>query len=135
MRGRSILAVIGGIVVGAIVAYFSLIQVEKLYPIDPEVFETIRGDKDAFQAYLRNLPTSYHLAGLGIGILRLVIGLFVGRWIDKSNAMIPLTIAAFSLLLGLLDVFAFPHPIWYGFVYIPLLIGIAFLFIFTQKKA
>lgn len=135
MKGRSVAAAFAGIIVGVVVAYLLLPVVDRLYPIDQEVFGEMKGNRSAMAAYIRNLPVGYHLMGIAIGTLRLLVGLVVGSLIDKNNLTTLIVISAFSLLLAVLDVFAFPHPVWYGLVYIPAIIGLTLAFIYTRKKA
>ncbi|XOV66497.1 MAG: hypothetical protein ACFHU9_12795 [Fluviicola sp.] len=135
MKGRSIGAVFAGIIAGVVVSYILWAQLEKAYPIEKELLEALLKDREGFREYMRNLPAGYHLGGIGIGCLRLIIGLVIGHLIDKSNAMTLIVIAAFCLLLAILDSFAMPHPVWYGLVYIPTLILIALGFIFMKRRS
>ena len=135
MKGRSIAAAFAGIIGGAVLAYLLLPVVDKMYPPDMDAIKELDGDREAIAAYIKNLPAGFHLLGVVIGVLRMVAGLFIGALIDKTNLMTYIVIGAFSLLLAVLDVFAFPHPVWYGLVYIPVMIGIMIGFIYMKRRA
>ena len=135
MNGRSIGAVIGGIVVGLFVTFLFGFVIDKLYPPDIEAFKKLNGNPAKIKEYLRNLPSGFHLMGVIGGFLRLLVGLFVGSLIDKQNLMTPIVISAFFILLAVLDSFAFPHPMWYGLVYIPVIIVASIGYIYLRRKA
>lgn len=135
MNGRSIGAVIGGIVVGIIVMFLFNIVVDKLYPPDFEAIKALGNNPQKIAQYLRDMPAGFHLMGIIGGLLRLIAGLLVGSIIDKQNLMTPIVIAAFFLLLAVLDSFAFPHPTWYGLVYIPAIIVASIGFVYMKRRA
>lgn len=135
MKGRSIAAVFGGIVSGAVIAYFLWIIVQKMYPIDKDTLKSFIGDRKAYNNFYRNLPIGFHVSGIAIGVIRLAAGLIIARLIDRTNFMTLIVVSVFSLLLAVLNVLAFAHPIWYGFVYIPLILGTAFGFMYMKRKA
>jgi hypothetical protein len=135
MNGRSIAATFAGIIVGAIIAYFLVPLLDKVYPPEVDVLKSLADDREALGNYIRNLPAGFHFLGIAIGMIRLIAGLVVGGLIDKLNLMTLIVIGAFSLLLAVLDVLALPHPIWFGFVYIPAIIGITAAFVYMRKKA
>jgi len=135
MKGRSIAAVFAGIAAGAIIWYILAPMVGKMYTPDPEVLEAIKGDRKAFADLYRNQPASFHLLNIGLGILRLIAAMIVGSLIEKKDLMIPIIIAAFWLLMSLLDVLAWPNPMWYGFTYIPAIIAVTVAFVFWKRKA
>jgi hypothetical protein len=135
MKGRSIGAVFGGIVSGAIIAYFLWIVVQKMYPINEETLKAFVGNRKAYNDFYHSLPIGFHLSGIAIGVIRLAAGLIIARLIDRTNFMTLIVVSVFSLLLAVLNVLAFAHPIWYGFVYIPLIIGTAFGYMYLKRKA
>ncbi|GAB5416895.1 MAG: hypothetical protein Crog4KO_17620 [Crocinitomicaceae bacterium] len=135
MKGRSIAAVFGGIIAGAIIAYFLSPLIDTLYPTDLKSIKAFGDDFEGIKEYFRNYPAGFHLFTIGVGVVRLTVGLIVGSLIDRTNLMTLLVIGMFSLLLAVLEVFAFPHPVWFGFVYIPAMLGITFLFVYAKRKA
>lgn len=135
MKGRSIAAVFAGIAVGAIIGFILAPMVGKMYTPDAHVLKTIMEDRKVFAEFFKNQPVGFHLLNIGVGLLRLIVAMLVGSLIEKKDLMIPIIIAAFWLLMSLLDVLAWPNPIWYGFVYIPAVIGITVVFVFWRKKA
>jgi len=135
MQGRSIGAAFAGILAGVVIAFFLRPVIDGMYPIDQDVFASMKGDREAMYNYIKNMPAGYHLLGIGAGVLRLLIALIVGSLIDKKNLMTLIVISAFCILLAVLDIFAMPNPAWYGLVYIPALIGVTLAFIYTRKKA
>jgi len=134
MKGRSIAAVFAGIIGGVILAFLLLPLVDKIYPPDIETLKMLSKDREAFTEYIRNLPAGFHFMGIAIGVVRLTAGLVIGGLIDKSNLMTLIFIGAFALLLAVLDVAISPHPVWYGIVYIPVIIGITSTFVYVKRK-
>ncbi len=135
MSGRSIGAVLGGIVAGILVMFLFNIIIDKVYPPDMEAIKALDGDPKKIAEYLRNMPAGFHLMGIVGGVIRLIVGLFIGSAIDKENLMTPIVIGAFFLLLAVLDSFAFPHPTWYGIVYIPAIALVSIGYIYMRRKA
>lgn len=135
MKGRSIAAVFAGIIGGAIIAYFLVPLLNKLYPPDLEAIKTIGDDREAIREYIRNLPAGFHFFTIAVGVIRLTAALVIGSLIDKINLMTLIVIGTFSLLLAVLEVFAYPHPVWFGMVYIPAMIGVTFAFVYLKRKA
>lgn len=135
MKGRSILAAIAGIIAGVVVAYLLYPLIVQLYPIDEALLISMKDNPEDRVAYFRDMPAGFHMAQIFIGIVRLIVGLIVAGLIDRTNLTTLIVVAVFSLLLAVLDVLAYPHPTWYGFVHIPVTIGSAIGFIYPQKKA
>lgn len=135
MNGRSIAAVIGGIVAGLIVTYLFSFVIEMAYPMDLKAMKALNGDPAKIKEYLINLPAGFHLMGIIVGLIRMIVGMLLGSLIDKTNLMTPIVISAFFLLMAVLDSFAFPHPTWYGFTYVPVLILASVVYLYLKRKA
>lgn len=135
MNGRSIGAVFAGIIAGLIVSYLFGYVVEELYPPNFEELKALKETPWKIKEYLRDLPAGFHFMGIISGLLRLLVGLYLGSLIDKKNLMTPIVIAAFFLLLAILDPIAFPHPSWYSIVYIPSMILVSVGYIYMKRRA
>ncbi|MCR9171406.1 MAG: hypothetical protein NXI10_02870 [bacterium] len=134
MKGRSIAAVIGGIVAGVFIMYLFNLVVDKVYPPDWDAIRALKGDPKKIADYLRDMPAGFHLMGILGGLLRLIVGMFTGSFIDKENLMTPIVIAAFFLLLAVLDSFVLPHPGWYALTYLPLMILTSIGYVWMKRK-
>lgn len=136
MNGRSILAVLAGIVGGMVIIMIIQSILHEIYPIDiKKLLELYKEDPEGYREFLRNQPIGAHIGVIlshGLGALG---GMIIGRLIDRKNGMSVIAIALILLLGNVVNFISMPHPLWFPFVDILFTLGIAIAFIFTRKKA
>ncbi|MDB4516071.1 hypothetical protein N9089_00580 [Crocinitomicaceae bacterium] len=136
MNGRSILAVLAGIVGGMVIIMIIQSILHEIYPIDiKKLMELYKEDPEGYREFLRNQPIGAHLGVIlshGLGAFG---GMIIGRLIDRKNGMTVIAIALILLLGNVVNFISMPHPLWFPFVDILFTLGIAIAFIFTRKKA
>lgn len=128
MNGRSILAVLAGIISGGVIIGLLQGVIHNLFPLDPELAETFKGNPEVFKEYLLTRPFQMYLLvsishGLGI-----VGGMFIGNLIDRTNGMTVISVAAILLLANVVNFLSLPHPGWFPFL--DLGIGVSFALAF-----
>ena len=109
-RIRSILAVVAGILVGAIVIF--LIQL--FSPYQPPA-ELDFNDKTKVADWIKTLPTS----ALAIVLLAYFLGSVAGGWVTnlvaKPTRFRPALVTGFGLfIMGVMNLIALPHPFWFA---------------------
>lgn len=124
MKGRSILAVLGGIMAGGFVIYLVQSVIHMIYPIDEETLSKFK-DYKYFEEFMMTRPVGMYLLVMISHALGEFSGMMVSRIIDRKNAM-PMFITALILLLGnVLNFLVIPHPSWFAFGDLGMSLGVA----------
>ncbi len=134
MNGRSILAVLAGILSGGFAIYLIQGLLGRIFPIDHEALLMSMKSPAAFKEFMLNQPLSAHLSIIVSHGLGLLAGLIVGRLIDRHNAMTLIAISCILLLGNVLNFIAVPHPTWFPFVDVLFTLAVAIGYIFTRKN-
>lgn len=135
MTTRSILAVLAGIVCGSLMIYLIQGVLRSIYPIDLDVLMEAQKTEASFRAYLLNQPLSVHITDILTNGVAMLVGLVVGRLIDRHNMMTLIVITALLFLGNILSLLAIPHPTWFPFADILFTLAVAVGYIFTRKNA
>lgn len=135
MTTRSILAVFAGIICGSLMIYLIHGILLSIYPIDLDALIEAKKTDASFRAYLLDQPLSVHLTDVATNGIAMLVGLVVGRLIDRHNMMTLVVITAILFLGNILSLLAVPHPTWFPFADILFTLAVAVGYIFTRKNA
>lgn len=135
MSNRSILAVLAGIISGGLMIYIVHGILTSIYPINVEELLEARKTKATFRAYMLDQPLSVHIIDILVNGVSMLVGLMVGRFIDRENIMTLLVITAILLLGSVLNLLVVPHPTWFPFAYLIIPLAVSIGYLFTRKKA
>lgn len=108
--GRSILAILVGVLVaGLMIAGIEWISAQ-LYPLPPGLD---RGDPEAMREHVRQLPST----AFGLVVLAWAVGTFTGAFLAariarRSPLLHGLTIGGLFLVAGAVNMLLLPHPAW-----------------------
>jgi MFS family permease len=108
--GRSILAVLAGVIVGGVLIAAVEAVSSVVYPLPPGVDHH---DYESLRQHVEQLPLGAFLFVLAAW----AIGTFAGAWVAASLAtrarfVHGLVVGAFFLLAGVLNMLMIPHPAW-----------------------
>jgi len=106
-----------------------------IYPIDLDALIEAKKTDASFRAYLLDQPLSVHLTDVATNGIAMLVGLVVGRLIDRHNMMTLVVITAILFLGNILSLLAVPHPTWFPFADILFTLAVAVGYIFTRKNA
>ena len=127
MNGRSILAVLAGVIGGGIIV-FSLISLgHKLFPVDEAAMRLalLTKDEATIRAFFENLPLGNYVSVIVAHALGLVGGMVIGRLINKKELMHLIVIALIMVLLQVVNFLSIPHPSWFLFADLGTSFGLA----------
>lgn len=115
MNGRSILAVLSGIIGGGIIVYLIHGVSRSIVPIDETaIAEAYRsGSRDLVAAVHAKLPVTHYLLAILADAVGIIGGMVIGRLFIKNDLMPIVGIAAILLLTQLLQVLIAPFPTWF----------------------
>jgi hypothetical protein len=106
---RKILAVVAGVVVGAVVVWVVQLLGHRVVPLpagmDPTNMESVR-------AHMAEIPA----AAFGFVLLGYVLGALVGGYTAARIGRAPrlaLAVGAILMVFGILNVVLIPHPLWF----------------------
>ena len=118
---RNIIAVIIGIVAAGIATYFVESINTRLFPLPDDLNLQ---DIEAMKEHVASLPATAFIIVLIAHFIGALFGGLVSAKIAASYQMkVALFVGAFVLIMGLINLFMIPHPIWFMvvdiFMYLP----------------
>jgi hypothetical protein len=119
--GRSVLAVIVGLVVASVIITAFEIVNSQVYPLPPGVDPT---DQEALRAVAKDIPTGAFvlvIAGWAAGALAGAWS--AGRIAGRSPLVHGLVVAVLLLTFGVINMLLIPHPLWVWLVGIVAFLG------------
>lgn len=115
---------------GVIAAFISMMFLEGLgHSFFPIPFEVDPENLDAIADKLHLIPVQMYISVVlahGIGLL---IGLLIAKSIDKASKISLYIIAGFFLVGTVVNLFMIPHPVWFAFADLGIVVLVGLLMI------
>lgn len=131
--GRSILAIVAGLVVGSVLIF--AIQALNVYWLFRPPPGLDFSNEEAMKAYMENLPTEAFL----VVLLSYAVGTFAAGWLAarlarRAASLHGLIIGILFLVAGILNLRSIHHPQWFAWVVLPLYLVMALLGAATARR-
>lgn len=130
--GKHVLAILGGLVCGAIVIAIVQLISHTLYPL-PDGLSI--ADHEAMAEHIQHLPIGAFILVLASWALGALVAGFVAARLDKPHGRVPAILSGVVLTLyGFLTLLFIEHPLWFWVAGLSLFVPMAYFGYHINKK-
>lgn len=132
---RSFLAALAGIVSGGVAIWTFESLGHMIFPVDLAALGIDRSNLGELRNIMYKIPTENLISVVLAHGLGLLVGLFIARLIERKSLGPLFGVSGMLFLMTLINILLIPHPAWFMFADLGVILILSFAFIATRKKA
>lgn len=125
MNTRSILAVVAGMIGGAVIIFLIQSVLHSMFPVEEELLKQFQKNPTLFKEFMLSRPLEMYLLVIISHALGILGGMIIGRLLQRKDAMPMFVIAGLLLLGNVVNFLTVPHPSWFPFADLGTSLGVA----------